>query len=45
VLRPEPISKLKESMHQIVWQENVKEVVTYSHEKPVIRSLDKLRAA
>lgn len=45
VLRLEPISKLKESMHQIVWQENVKEVVKYSHEKPVIRRLEKLLAA
>jgi hypothetical protein len=32
-------------MHQIVWQENVKEVVKYSHEKPVIRRLEKLLAA
>ena len=45
VLRLEPISKLKESMHQIVWQENVKYVVKYSHEKPVIRRLEKLLAA
>jgi len=45
VLRLEPISKLKESMHQIVWQENVKDVVKYSHEKPVIRRLEKLLAA
>jgi len=45
VLRLEPISKLKESMHQIVWQENVKDVVRYSHEKPVIRRLEKLLAA
>jgi SRSO17 transposase len=45
VLRLEPISKLKEAMHQIVWQENVKDVVKYSHEKPVIRRLEKLLAA
>lgn len=45
VLRLEPISKLKESMHQIVWQENIKYVVKYSHEKPVIRRLEKLLAA
>jgi SRSO17 transposase len=45
VLRLEPISKLKESMHQIVWQENVKYVVKYSHEKPVIRRLEQLLAA
>jgi SRSO17 transposase len=45
VLRLEPISKLKASMYQIVWQENVKYVVKYSHEKPVIRRLEKLLAA
>ena len=45
VLRLEPISKLKESMHQIAWQENIKCVVKYSHEKPVIRRLEKLLAA
>ena len=45
MLRLEPISKLKESMHQIVWQENVKNVVKYSHEKSVIRRLEKLLAA
>jgi hypothetical protein len=32
-------------MHQIVWQENVKNVVKYSHEKSVIRRLEKLLAA
>jgi hypothetical protein len=45
VLRLESINNLKEFMHQIVWQENVKEVVKYSHEKPVIRRLEKLLAA
>jgi hypothetical protein len=45
VLRLEPISKLKDRMRQIVWQENVKDVVKYSHEKPVIRRLEKLLAA
>jgi hypothetical protein len=45
VLRLEPISKLKESMHEIAWQENIKNVVKYSHEKPVIRRLEKLLAA
>jgi SRSO17 transposase len=45
VLRLEPISKLKASMRQMVWQENIKEVVKYSHEKPVIRRLEKLLAA
>jgi hypothetical protein len=45
VLRLEPISKLKDRMRRIVWQENVKDVIKYSHEKPVIRRLEKLLAA
>jgi SRSO17 transposase len=45
MLRLEPISKLKKAMHQIVWQESIKNIVKYSHEKPVIRRLEKLLAA
>ena len=45
VLRLEPISKLKDRMRRIVWQENVEDVIKYSHEKPVIRRLEKLLAA
>jgi SRSO17 transposase len=45
VLRLEPISSLKQRMRQIVWQENVKDIIKYSHEKPVIRRLEKLLAA
>jgi len=45
VLRLEPISKLKDRMHRILWQQNVKDVIKYSHEKPVIRRLEKLLAA
>ena len=45
VLRLEPVSKLKESMHQMVWRETVKDVIKYSHEKSVIRRLEKLLAA
>jgi hypothetical protein len=45
VLRLEPISKLKERMRWVVWQENVQDVIKYSHEKPVIRRLEKLLAA
>lgn len=45
VLRLEPISKLKDRMRQIVWQEAVNDVIKYSHEKPVIRRLEKLLAA
>jgi len=45
VLRLEPISKLKDRMRQIVWHENVQDVLKYSHEKPVIRRLERLLAA
>jgi hypothetical protein len=45
VLRLEPISKLKEAMQQTVWQENIKIVIKHSHEKSVIRRLEKLLAA
>ena len=45
VLRLEPISKLKDRMRRFVWQENVQDVIKYSHEKPVIRRLEKLLAA
>ena len=45
VLRLEAISKLKDRMRRIVWQENVQDVIKYSHEKPVIRRLEKLLAA
>ena len=45
VLRLEPISKLKERMRRIVWQENVQDVIKYSHEKKVIHRLEKLLAA
>ena len=45
VLRLEPVSKLKDRMRRMVWQDNVKDVIKYSHEKPVIRRLEKLLAA
>jgi hypothetical protein len=45
VLRLEPISKLKDQMRRMVWQENVQDVIKYSHERPVIRRLEKLLAA
>jgi len=45
VLRLEPVSKLKDRMRRIVWQENVQDVIKHSHEKPVIRRLEKLLAA
>jgi SRSO17 transposase len=45
VLRLEPVSKLKQHVSQMLWQENVKDVIKYAHEKPVIRRLEKLLAA
>jgi SRSO17 transposase len=45
VLRLDPVSKLKDRMRQIVWEENVQDVIKYSHEKPVIRRLEKILAA
>ena len=45
VLRLEPISQLKERMRRIVWQETIQDVIKHSHEKPVIRRLEKLLAA
>jgi hypothetical protein len=40
-----PISKLKVHMHQIVWNQEVQNVIKFSHEKSVIRRLEKLLAA
>ena len=45
VLRLPPISSLKARMRQVIWQETVEEVIKKSHEKPVIRRLEKLLAA
>lgn len=45
VLRLEPISVLKQRMRQMVWRENVHDVIKHSHEKSVIRRLEKLLAA
>lgn len=44
-LRLEPIRQLKERMHRMFWQDAVQDVVKHSHEKPVIRRLEKLLAA
>jgi hypothetical protein len=32
-------------MRQVVWQEALEDVVKHSHEKPVLRRLEKLLAA
>jgi SRSO17 transposase len=45
VLRLPAISELKARMRQVVWREAVEDVVKRSHEKPVIRRLEKLLAA
>lgn len=44
-MQPAPISHLKARMRQIVWQEEIQNVVKVSHEKSVIRRLEKLLAA
>ena len=40
-----PTSQLKARMRQEVWQETVKDVIKHSHDKSVIRRLEKLLAA
>lgn len=45
VLRLPPIRQLKDKLRQAVWNEAVKEVVKVSHERTVIRRLEKLLAA
>jgi len=45
VLRLDPISKLKDRMRRTVWQENIQDVIKVSHDKKVIRRLEKLLAA
>lgn len=40
-----PISQLKTRMHQIVWRQEVQNVIKVSHDKKVIRRLEKLLAA
>jgi SRSO17 transposase len=45
VLRLPAISQLKAQMRQLVWREAVDDVVQNSHEKTVIRRLEKLLAA
>jgi hypothetical protein len=45
VLRLEMIGKLKVRMRRMVWQQNVHDVIKYSHEEAVIRHLEELLAA
>jgi hypothetical protein len=44
-MHPIPISQLKARMNQIVWQEEIQNVAKVSHEKIVIRRMEKLLAA
>jgi hypothetical protein len=48
LLEPIPdISELKDRIRQIVWSARlrIRDVIKYSHEKPVVRRLEKLLAA
>jgi len=45
VLRLPPIRQLKAELRQAIWNEAVKNIVKVSHERPVIRRLEKLLAA
>jgi len=45
VLRLPTISQLKARMRQIVWREALEDVARHSHEKPVLRRLERLLAA
>ena len=45
VLRLPAISQLKTRMRQLVWREAIEDVVKHTHERPVIRRLEKLLAA
>jgi len=45
VLRLPPIRQLKADLRQVIWRDAVNEVVKVSHERPVIRRLEKLLAA
>jgi hypothetical protein len=45
VLRLPPISQLKARMRQIVWREALEDVVKHTHDKPVLRRLERFLAA
>ena len=45
VLRLPPISQLKTTMRQAIWQERVEDVIKHSHERPVTKRLEMLLAA
>jgi SRSO17 transposase len=45
VLRLPPISQLKARMRQAAWQEAIDDVIKHTHEKPVLRRLERLLAA
>ena len=45
MLSVKPISQLKAQMHRVIWQQEVQNVIKFTHEKTVIRRLEKLLAA
>jgi SRSO17 transposase len=45
VLVIDPVSKLKQTAREIIWKETVQDVIKYSHERPVIKRLERLLAA
>jgi len=45
MLSVKPICQLKAQMHQIIWRQEVQNVIKFTHEKSVIRRLEKLLAA
>jgi hypothetical protein len=45
MLSVKPISQLKAQMHQMICQQEVQNVIKFTHEKSVVRRLEKLLAA
>ncbi|MEK6675255.1 MAG: hypothetical protein AABZ47_06320 [Planctomycetota bacterium] len=45
MLRLPPIRQIKAELRQAIWNEAIKNVVKFSHERAVIRRLEKLLAA
>ena len=45
MLSVKPISQLKVQMHQMIWQQEVQNVIKFTNEKSVVRRLEKLLAA
>jgi hypothetical protein len=45
VLRLSPIQQLKAGLQRAIWRETVQNVIKVSHERPVLRRLERLLAA